>query len=157
MAIVNSYPSGTPKSSDLLLGTSTPVAGSGEKPSTKNFSIGEVGALINTGFAGGYKVYTAALLQTGATAPAATVLQNTTGGTFGWSYTSPGKSLIVVSGITLPANKVAIFMSSSSGDKGLSGVIGTTTKIEVSQWESSSASFLDGMAAGTSIEIRIYQ
>ena len=156
MAIVNSYPSGTPKSSDLLLGTSTPVAGSGEKPTTRNFSISEVGALINTGFAGGYKVYTAALLQTGATAPVATVLQNTTGGTFGWDYTSPGKSLIVVSGITLPANKVAIFMSSSSGDKGLSAAIGSTTKIDVSQWESSSASFLDGMAAGTSIEIRIY-
>jgi len=156
MAIVNSYPSGTPKSSDLLLGTSTPVAGSGEKPSTKNFSISEVASLINTGFAGGYKVYTASLLQTGATAPVATVLQNTTGGTFEWSYVSLGKSLIVASGITLPANKVAIFMSSSSGDKGLSAAIGSTTKIEVSQWESSSASFLDGMAAGTSIEIRIY-
>ena len=157
MAIVNSYPSGTPKSSDLLLGTSTPVAGSGEKPTTRNFSISEVASLINTGFAGGYKVYTASLLQTGATAPVATVLQNTTGGTFEWSYVSLGKSLIVVSGITLPANKVAVFLSSSEGDLGLGGVIGTTTKIEVSQWQSSSASLLDGMAAGTSIEIRIYQ
>ena len=42
MAIANSYPMGTPKSSDLLLGTSVPRVGIDEKATTKNFSISEV-------------------------------------------------------------------------------------------------------------------
>ena len=158
MADIISYPLGTPAADTLLVGTQMNVQqlDGGEANLTRNFSVSQVASLINTGFAGGYKVYTAALLQTGATAPVATVLQNTTGGTFVWEYISLGKSMAVVSGITLPANKVAVFMSSSEGDLGLGGVIGSTTKIEVSQWKSSTAAFLDGMAAGTSIEIRIY-
>jgi len=45
MAIANSYPMGTVKSNDLLLGTSVPDYGSTEKPTTRNFSIGDVLAL----------------------------------------------------------------------------------------------------------------
>jgi len=50
MAIANSYPMGTPKSGDLLLGTSTPVAGTNEKPTTRNFGIEDVAALVSRGF-----------------------------------------------------------------------------------------------------------
>ena len=39
MAIANSYPMGTPKSSDLLLGTSVPRLGTDEKATTRNFGI----------------------------------------------------------------------------------------------------------------------
>jgi hypothetical protein len=86
----------------------------------------------------------------------ATVLQNTTGGTFAWSYTNTGQSRITVSGITLPANKVAIFLSSGNGDQGIGGVITTTTQIDVDQFSSGGGGVIDGMSAGTSIEIRIY-
>ena len=48
MAIANSYPMGTPKSSDLLLGTSVPLPGTDEKATTRNFSLSQVGALVNT-------------------------------------------------------------------------------------------------------------
>ena len=51
MAIANSYPMGTPKSGDLLLGTSIPDYGSNEKPSTKNFSISDVATLATQGYA----------------------------------------------------------------------------------------------------------
>ena len=51
MAIANSYPMGTPKSSDLLLGTSVPDVGSNEKPSTRNFSISDVTTLATQGYA----------------------------------------------------------------------------------------------------------
>jgi hypothetical protein len=44
MAIANSYPMGTPKSSDLLLGTSVPLPGTDEKATTRNFSMSQVGA-----------------------------------------------------------------------------------------------------------------
>ena len=157
MANITAYPTGTsPKATDLLLGTKIPSADSDDMPVTQNFTIGGIGSLINTGFAGGYKSYTASLIQTGASAPVATVLQNTTGGTFTWLYASAGKSQIAVSGITLPANKVAIFMSSSTGDQGLGGVITTTTQIDVKQFSSGGGGLVDGMSAGTSIEIRIY-
>ena len=36
MAIANSYPMGTPKSSDLLLGTSVPLPGTNEKATTRS-------------------------------------------------------------------------------------------------------------------------
>ena len=51
MAIANSYPMGTPKSSDLLLGTSVPDVGSTEKPTTRNFSISDVATLATQGYA----------------------------------------------------------------------------------------------------------
>lgn len=155
MAIVNSYPMGTPKSEDLLLGTSVPAPGANEKATTKNFSLSQVGSLINAGFAGGYTSYTAALLQAGAAAPVATVLQNTTGGTFTWSRTATGKYKATVSNITLPANKVVIF-ENATGDLNLGGKITSTTVIDVEQFSSGGGGFADGMLAGTSIEIRIY-
>ena len=50
MAIVNSYPMGTPKSADLLLGTSVPAPGTNEKATTKNFGIEDIAALTSRGF-----------------------------------------------------------------------------------------------------------
>ena len=50
MAIVNSYPMGTPKSGDLLLGTSVPRVGTNEKATTKNFGIEAVASLVSRGF-----------------------------------------------------------------------------------------------------------
>ena len=54
MAIANSYPVGTPKASDLLLGTSVPTPGTDEKATTKNFSVSQVAAI-------GYKEVTRTL------------------------------------------------------------------------------------------------
>jgi len=58
MAIVNSYPMGTPKLGDLLLGTSVPVLGTNEKPSTKNFSLSAVTTLATQGYAEVTKILT---------------------------------------------------------------------------------------------------
>lgn len=151
MAIANSYPVGTPKAADLLLGTSVPTPGTDEKATTKNFSISGLGSIIN----GGYTSYVAALLQTGAAAPVPTVLQNNTGGTFTWSKVNTGQFRITISGITLPANKVVIF-ENATGDLNLGGKITSTTVIDIDQFSSGGGGYVDGMLAGTSIEIRIY-
>ena len=45
MAIINSYPIGTPKTSDLIVGTSMPLADTDADPITKNFTISSVLAL----------------------------------------------------------------------------------------------------------------
>ena len=151
MAIANSYPMGTPKAADLLIGTSVPTPGTNEKATTRNFGIEDVSSLFNLG----YKVYVASLIQTGTAAPVATVLQNTTGGTFTWSRTSTGKYKATISGITLPANKVVIF-ENATGDLNLGGKITSTTVVDIDQFSSGGGGYSDGMLAGTSIEIRIY-
>ena len=156
MANITAYHTGTsPKATDLLLGTKIPSADSDDMPVTQNFTIGGIGSLINTGFTGGYKSYTASLIQTGTAAPVATVLQNTTGGTFTWSRTSAGQYKATISGITLPANKVVIF-ENATGDLNLGGKITSTTVIDIDQFSSGGGGYADGMLAGTSIEIRIY-
>ena len=156
MANISTYPIGTPGASDLIPGTQLYTDTNGKTQNlTRNFTVATVAAFANS-YSLGYTVYTASLIQAGATAPVATVLQNTTGGTFTWLYASAGRSQIAVSGITLPANKVAIFMSSSTGDQGLGGVITTTTQINIDQFSSGGGGPIDGMSAGTSIEIRIY-
>ena len=50
MAIANSYPMGTPKAGDLLLGTSVPTLGANEKATTRNFGIEDVASLVSRGF-----------------------------------------------------------------------------------------------------------
>lgn len=151
MANIQAYPTGTPKTNDLLLGTSVPLPNTDAKPITNNFTVSDVSSLFNLG----YKVYVASLIQTGTAAPVATVLQNTTGGIFTWSRTSAGQYKATISGITLPANKVVIF-ENATGDLNLGGKITSSTVIDVDQFSSGGGGYSDGMLAGTSIEIRIY-
>ena len=151
MANIQAYPTGTPKTNDLLLGTSVPLPNTDAKPTTNNFTVSDVSSLFNLG----YKVYVASLIQTGTAAPVATVLQNTTGGTFTWSRTSAGQYKATISGITLPANKVVIF-ENATGDLNLGGKITSSTVIDIDQFSSGGGGYADGMLAGTSIEIRIY-
>jgi len=47
MAIAQQYPLGTPKTNDLLVGTSIPPANTNEKPITRNFSVSNILALGN--------------------------------------------------------------------------------------------------------------
>ena len=47
MAIAQAYPLGTPKTNDLLVGTSIPAANTNDKPTTRNFSVGDILALGN--------------------------------------------------------------------------------------------------------------
>jgi hypothetical protein len=48
MAIANSYPIGTPKTNDLLVGTSMPTVNTDADPITKNFPISSISTLIAT-------------------------------------------------------------------------------------------------------------
>ena len=48
MANTRSYPKATPKSDDLILGTSMPLPNSNDDPRTVNFSIGQINGLANS-------------------------------------------------------------------------------------------------------------
>ena len=47
MSILQSYPKGTPKKGDYIIGTSMPTAGSDEMPTTRNFSVDSIASLGN--------------------------------------------------------------------------------------------------------------
>lgn len=47
MSILQSYPKGTPKKGDYIIGTSIPTANSGEMPTTRNFSVDSIAGLGN--------------------------------------------------------------------------------------------------------------
>jgi len=113
MAIANSYPMGTPKSSDLLLGTSVPLPGTDEKATTRNFSLSQVGTLVNTVNLG-YTNYVALITQASTNAPTIdATLANTTGGVPVWAYVSTG-----IYTLTFPfafeVDKVIVFVNNGN-------------------------------------------
>ena len=109
MATLTAYPTNSaPKASDLLLGTKVATQNSDEQPITNNFTIASVASFANS-YNLGYTVYTALLTQTGTAAPVATILQNTTGGTFTWTRQSAGNYTITASTALFTVNKTIVF------------------------------------------------
>ena len=114
MATIIAYPTNsTPKASDLLLGTKVPTINSDEQPITNNVTIASVAAFANT-YNLGYTVYTALLTQAGTAAPVATILQNTTGGTFTWTRQSAGNYTVTASTALFTADKTIVFLNNGS-------------------------------------------
>ena len=115
MATLTAYPTNSaPKASDLLLGTKVATPNSDEQPITSNMTVASLATLINSGSVAGYKVYTALLTQAGATAPVATILQNTTGGTLTWTRQSAANYTVTASSALFIANKTIVFLNNGS-------------------------------------------
>ena len=113
MAIANSYPMGTPKSSDLLLGTSVPLPGTDEKATTRNFSLSQVGALVNTVNLG-YTNYVALITQASTNAPTIeATLANTTEGVPVWAYASSGVYTLTFP-FSFEVDKVIVFVNNGN-------------------------------------------
>lgn len=114
MAIANSYPVGTPKAADLLLGTSVPNPGTDEKATTKNFGMSAVAAL-STAVGIGYTSYVSLVTQAGTNAPTADpVIANTTGGDPVWAYTSSGVYTLTFPFAFADADKVIVFVNNGN-------------------------------------------
>ena len=153
MAIANSYPMGTPKSDDLLLGTSVPTPNTNEKATTKNFALSQVGALVNTVNLG-YTSYVANLDAAAGIAPTATILQNTTGLTFTWTRTGTGQFVATVAGTPFAANK--FWAMTSAKVPQLTSIVRTSTNTaRLDVIESQNGNALNTLVEGY-IEIRIY-
>ena len=154
MAELTQYPAGTPSASSLVIGTqlNVPQSDGTNRNLTRNFSVSSIASLINTGFAGGYKVYTALLTQEAGAAPVATVLQNTIGGTITW--TRPGAAGVytatIVDGV-FTANKTMVFINngSASSTNNIEWASNTTTTVIID-------TTADTVLAAASIEIRVY-
>ena len=158
MATLIEYPIGAPTSKDFMIGTQVAdpnVAGDTNK--TRNFTIQSIASLINTGFAGGYTVYTALLTQAGAAVgniPVATVLQNTTGGTITWSRTAgnaAGEYTATITDGLFALNKTMVFINngSATATANIEWASPTTTTITID-------TSVDSVLTAASIEIRVY-
>ena len=155
MATLTAYPTNNvPKISDLLLGTKVATLNTEEQPTTTNITVGSLASLINTGFAGGYTVYTALLTQQGnqqASTPAAIVLQDTLVGTITWTRTGVGAYTATIAGGFFTLNKTMVFINNGSAS--------STNNIE---WASPTTATVtidtsaDSVLTAASLEIRIY-
>ena len=155
MAIANSYPMGTPKSSDLLLGTSVPTLNTDEKATTRNFSMSQVGALVNSVNLG-YTSYVALITQVDTSAPTAKILQNTTGATLTWARTSAGIFTATSNTDVFTADKTIVFANpgndnTASGDPDIIWARTSNTVLTITASAGVNNVLTDG-----SFEVRIY-
>lgn len=107
------------------------------------------------------KVYKALLTQTGTSAPVATVLENTLGGTVVWTRNGPGQYTGTLSGV-FTNNKTCIFIQGSNDgdtssatiyDRAYRSSVNEITLVTVSLDPISNA---DSIMNGTSLLIEVY-
>ena len=109
-----------------------------------------------------YKVYTALLTQSGTSAPVATILQNTLGGTPVWSRSGVGTYAITLAG-AFPVDKTVCFLTIQNNDSdgrrlgsiNYSGAPNANVRGFVIQ-NATTNSNTDELAALSCIEIRVY-
>ena len=153
MSILQSYPKGTPKADDLLLGTSTPLENTNDLPITQNFSVSDVATFANS-YSLGYTVYTAQLTAGAGAAPTATILQNTTGLTFTWTRLNTGQFVATVAGAPFVEGK--FWAISSAKVPQITSIVRTSTNTcRLDVIESQNGNALNTLVEGY-IEIRIY-
>ena len=151
MAIIYSYPQGTPTLKDNVIGSQ--IDPTTEENKTVQFTVGQIAAFANS-YSLGYTVYTALISQAGTAAPSAIVLQNTTGGTITWSRASTGNYAAVISGANYVENKTAILLGNTSSTNNIAAMYRTTTNVSFEQKDLASSN-VDSLSF-VSIEIRIY-
>jgi len=148
MAIINSYPTIAPKTSDLVLISDTSVEGN----PTKTATVESISTLVNKG----YNSYVARVSQNSGDAPVATVIHNDTGKTVTWARTGPGVYtaattidytngfIQVTGGNTTVSNPTQIIVT----------LINPASPLTLSNYKLSDGSLFDGFLAY--IEIRTY-
>ena len=142
MANISSYPTATPASGDLILGTQLSAASVNK---TRNFTAGSV-----TSAGLGYTYYVALLTQASTAAPVATVLSNNLTATLTWARTGTGTYTLTASAATFTANKTIVFFNNGNAAP------------NSNQWTRTSDTVLtltigiDNALVNGSFEVRIY-
>jgi len=148
MAIINSYPIGTPKTNDLIVGTSMPLADTDADPITKNFPISGIVALAKP-----YTSYVALLNQSSTDAPVATVVYNDLSSyTFTWTRNSGGEYTLTSTGTPFTENKTVVYINGGSAENNhdIAWERTSTNTIVISTHNS------DGKLTNGTFEIKIY-
>ena len=149
MARIISYPSETPTSSELVVGTQVTSGGTNQTNPTKNFTVGDI---AKAGL--GYTAYVALISQSGGAAPTAVVLSNNTGYTYTWARTGGGTYTLTANGSAFTVNKTIVF-----NNNGIDIAGGNTPP----QWTRTSDTVItlttggiDTAMQNASFEVRIY-
>lgn len=145
MANISSYPTATPASGDLILGTQLSATSVNK---TRNFTAGSV-----TSAGLGYTSYTALLTQTGTAAPVATVLSNNLKNAVTWASTGTGIYTLTASAATFTNNKTIVFFNHGSG---LTGATGNVSWTRTSDTVLTISQVYYGLLTNGSFEVRIY-
>ena len=98
-------------------------------------------------------VYTALLTQSGTSAPVATILQNTTGGTITWTRTGAGEYTATIANALFTLNKTLVFMNLGEYS---GGGIPRSVWTRTSNTEITINTGNDGRITNGSFEIKIY-
>ena len=151
MAIIYSYPQGTPTLSDNVIGSQIdPIT---EENKTVQFTVGQIAGFANS-YSLGYTVYSASLVAAAGAAPTATILQNTTGLTFTWTRTGPGVFVATVAGTPFATNK--FWAISSAKVPQLTSIVRTSTNTaRLDNVTSSTGAALNDLVEAY-VEIRVY-
>ena len=149
MAIIYSYPQGTPTLADNVIGSQIdPIT---EENKTVQFTVGQIASFANS-YSRGDTVYTALLTQAGAAAPVATTLQNTTGKTFVYARTSGGDYTVTASSSLFTVDKTIVFLNGGSAENNHDIAWGRASDTVINLNTHNS----DGKFTASSIEIRVY-
>jgi hypothetical protein len=148
MAIAQAYPLGTPKTNDLIVGTSIPAANTNEDPKTVNFPISGIVALAKP-----YTSYVALLNLSSTDAPVATVVYNDLSSyTFTWTRNSGGEYTLTSTGTPFTENKTVVYINGGSAENNhdIAWERTSTNTIVISTHNS------DGKLTNGTFEIKIY-
>jgi hypothetical protein len=120
-----------------------------------NLSVDSSGNVIETPSSGPL-VYVARITQTGVSAPTETVIANTTGTTFSWSYVVPGIYRVTAASAVLTTDKTAIYATPSGTNPFIMlGAVSSTTECVVTS-SSGFAGYNDALINGAIVKIEIY-
>ncbi len=109
----------------------------------------------SSGGSASYLVYTALLTQSGTSAPVATVLENTLGGTVVWSYDDVGVYIGTLAGAFVIGQTACIMSPISGGTSRLSPHSFNPDFVELYVYDLSDAG-ADDYLVSTFVEIRVY-
>jgi hypothetical protein len=156
MSILQSYPKGTPKKGDYIIGTSMPPANSDEMPTTRNFTVDAVAAIANSTAA--YTAYAARLQASsgaGGSTPTVNLLANNTGLAIAWNRNGVGQYDATITGGVVPESK-CWFTASGGGSNNYQKVsFGSQTELTLQNYDGTTGVAAEGLNE-VYIEIRIY-
>jgi len=149
MAIINTYPSATPKGADLLIGTQVKDDTITEN-STKSFTVSAVAALALD-----YKAYVFSFTQSSTNNPVVTELENNTGLTFTFTRDDDGNFHLVPSSSLDLSKTWAQVTGGNVGTSILNIADYEANLIAIINIESANGSAVDEVRIGF-VELRIY-
>ncbi len=153
MAIIYSYPTGTVKATDMLIGSDPTVVGN----PTKNFRVGDVSTFVKNDILG-YTQYTCLVSQNGLLDPTSIDLKNDTGVTLTWSRVSPGIYRCNASSPIFTLNKTFVLVNAGTSPNGPGAFIEwnhSTSFVEINFFDIAGVQSDDLLDQGA-FEIRIY-